>query len=1014
MKHKYMEALNRKLAWDRQNPISPRYFGFKGFMCSAWRGQDPRPGGRWVDVDELNKTRDGQHKNSKGIEDVEQSALDKLLDSKDGLYDRVRARSRIWLMSANNAINPTLNSSTVQQDAPRRSTYDREGFRRRFQHFQSQQTPEPEQEYEIDPITNRKVFKNKSSESTRKPIDVPVKTFKGYRSQFQDFVPSASKPTEPEAKTYTPSDSSEKSGIGPSKPYDPIRESLKDYESDRQYKPFFRYEPDGQKPESRNESLNEYDRRTSYEASRWYEPEAKAPEKPCPVQEGLKDYDSRTIYGPVMYREPDGKLPEKSDGTRESLEDYEKKNPIGAIRYREPDGKLPETPCPVQEGLKDYDNKVTYGPVMHNEPDGQPPLKRDTVAEGLRDFDKRAVYGPRRILKNIFLSSGSGNTDKSFRYPNEDTREDLDLLRSSDVRAASGITKGGKKETEAEKLAMRRKLEEDFQKQQDKVMEDLKIETSELRNIQAHLRGRVNAELANVSADLSSKQPQRKMTGNFVRDFPEEFETRWTSAQDSKSLKPENDNTSQDIAEPRPKEFFARNTNTPRIQTSLDRTAADISLKKGIDGMSKLQNEIDPYTKEPQGLETSYAEEVKLQNEIDPYSRKPMGLETNYAEEVAQECALEMERDPYSKAPQGLETNYATEKAQERKLEIERDPYSKVPQGLETSYVEEVKLQNEKDPYSKKPMGLETSYAEEVAAQQAEGDLSTRVSSFGKRDETEEESRARKLAKQEKRNLMKQMDKDLVREIRNIYEEKYGTLDSKHRQVPEASAASEPVMSNESMPEGTPIQDTQEPTVYKILAYDPTMQEINTAETTSIVPDSASALTPAEVLLRLSNPAKFFPHFQPLQAEGYEIVSGSGDVLVFRKVRPAGPQGSRSESASSIQDRKRKTTNPIDGMQSSPTVATGNFASPTGFVNHDLPLSDPPFKSNIDVRREEPVFSGKSNWQEGGESPRHKSKGRGKRLLIGAAWVAGCSYAIGVVAEFFRTGGIDGQGPQGF
>jgi hypothetical protein len=1032
MKHKYMEALNRKLSWERQNPISPRYFGLKGFMCSAWRGQDPRPGGRWVDVDKLNTTKDGQQKTSRGIEDVEQSAFDKLFDSKDGLYDRVRARSRIWLMSANDAISPILNSSTVQQDTPRRTTYDQDGFRKRFQHFQTQQSPETEKDYEIDPITNRKVFKNKSSESTRKPIDVPVKTFKGYRSQFHDFAPPASKPTEPEVKTYAPpSEPSSKSAADLNKQSDPCRESLKAYEMDREYKPFFRYEPDGQKPESKTESLNEYDRKTSYETSRWYEPEVKVSEKPCLVQEGLEDYDSRVKYEPVMYREPDGKLPEEPCPVQKGLEDYDKKVNYGPVMYREPDGKLPEKSCPVQEGLSEYDSKVTYGPVMYNEPDGQPARKRDTVAEGLEEFDKRADYGQRRILKNISLGQG----DKSFRYSNEaETREDLDLLRPSDVRAGSGIIKGGKRETETEKLAIRSELEKDFQKQQDlhtsdcenlatakelkqqvqsakdRFIEDLKIENSELRNIQAHLRGRVNAEIAKVSAELSSNPSQRKLTGNFVRDFPEEFETRWTSAQDSGSLKPENDMISQEVGTPTPKDSFARNPNAPRLQTSLDRTAADINGMNKIDEMARLQNEIDPYSKEPQGLETSYAEEVKLQNEIDPYSKKPMGLETSYAEEVAQARALEIERDPYSKIPQGLETSYANEKAQERKLENEKDPCSKVPQGLETSYREEVNLQNEKDPYSKKPMGLETSYAEEVSAQQAEGDLSARVSSFGKRNQAEEESRARKLAKQEKKNLMKQMDRDLVREIRNIYEETYGTLDTQHRQkpqTPETVAAT----NRKHTQEVSSGPELQEPTVYKILAYDPTMQEINTAETTSIVPDSASALTPAEVLLRLSNPAKFFPHFQPLQAEGYEIVSGSGDVLVFRKVRSAGPQGSKSESASAL---KRKATNPIDGMQSSPVAATGNFASPTGFVNHDLPVADPPFKSNIDVRREEPVFSGKSNWQEDSGSTRPKSKGRGKRLLIGAAWVAGCSYAIGVVAEFFRTGGIDGQGPQGF
>jgi len=195
--------------------------------------------------------------------------------------------------------------------------------------------------------------------------------------------------------------------------------------------------------------------------------------------------------------------------------------------------------------------------------------------------------------------------------------------------------------------------------------------------------------------------------------------------------------------------------------------------------------------------------------------------------------------------------------------------------------------------------------------------------------------------------------------------------------------------------------------MYKILAYDPTMQSISTADTTSIVNDASSPLTPAEVLLRLSNPAKFFPHFGPLQSQGYEIVSGSGDVLVFRKVR-SGPPLSQGTSA----EVQSKGVNPIDGMRS-PVAATGNFASPTGFVNHDNPFaSDPPFKSNIDVRREEPVFSGKKNWTD--DSTGKPKKGRAKKVMIGAAWLAACSYAVGVVAEFFKTGGVDGKGPVGF
>jgi len=168
--------------------------------------------------------------------------------------------------------------------------------------------------------------------------------------------------------------------------------------------------------------------------------------------------------------------------------------------------------------------------------------------------------------------------------------------------------------------------------------------------------------------------------------------------------------------------------------------------------------------------------------------------------------------------------------------------------------------------------------------------------------------------------------------------------------------------------------------------------------------------------LRLSNPAKFFPHFQPLQSQGYEIVSGSGDVLVFRRVRIGKSASTERLSAQQAHHAQRKrTTNPIDGMQGSPIATTGDFASPTGFVNYDLPRgSDPPFKSNIDVRREEPVFSGKSSWQEESKELPGRKKNRSKKVLVSAIWVAGCCYAVGVVAEFFKTGGIDGMGPQGF
>ncbi|KAI0097749.1 hypothetical protein GGR51DRAFT_460518 [Nemania sp. FL0031] len=201
------------------------------------------------------------------------------------------------------------------------------------------------------------------------------------------------------------------------------------------------------------------------------------------------------------------------------------------------------------------------------------------------------------------------------------------------------------------------------------------------------------------------------------------------------------------------------------------------------------------------------------------------------------------------------------------------------------------------------------------------------------------------------------------------------------------------------------------PTVYKILAYDPTMQTINIAETSSVVPDLTSPLSPSEVLLRLSNPTKFFPHFAPLQAEGFEIVSGGGDVLVFRQVRPAKPIGQGGATH----------VNPIDLMGRSTAVPNAAaFVSPTGFVNYDMPrveeeLVERAYQASRgrSVRREEPVFSGQksSSGDKRGKKPRMNV---GKRVIVGGVWVAGLSYALGVVTEYFATGGTDGKGPTGF
>lgn len=171
-----------------------------------------------------------------------------------------------------------------------------------------------------------------------------------------------------------------------------------------------------------------------------------------------------------------------------------------------------------------------------------------------------------------------------------------------------------------------------------------------------------------------------------------------------------------------------------------------------------------------------------------------------------------------------------------------------------------------------------------------------------------------------------------------------------------------------------------QPVQYKMLAYDNASRCVKFAETSSaVMHDAKPPADPAEILLRVSNPSKFFPYFSALQAEGFELVSGGGDLLVFRKMR----------QVPSYRDEFGSAVNPIDMMGRS---GASNFASPTGYVNYESPQ----YRSGV---------LGQGADTHVGPTEKKKKRSLGRRVVIGTAWVAGTAYAVSVVGEYFSTGG---------
>ncbi|KAF7122421.1 hypothetical protein CNMCM5793_000446 [Aspergillus hiratsukae] len=179
--------------------------------------------------------------------------------------------------------------------------------------------------------------------------------------------------------------------------------------------------------------------------------------------------------------------------------------------------------------------------------------------------------------------------------------------------------------------------------------------------------------------------------------------------------------------------------------------------------------------------------------------------------------------------------------------------------------------------------------------------------------------------------------------------------------------------------------DSWATTTYRVLVYDPSSSQVMEAETSSSLQSTAKLLSPAEVLSRLSHPAKFVPYLAKMHNDGYEIVSGGEDIIVFRQASKSGSvirDGLAAQLASAQSDHDediRAATAPSD-------------VSP-----------NPAIESNAEASKDT-----------GHAKARSRVRTALRRMLIGGVATAGTCYAIGVVVEYFRTGGQDGLGIDGF
>lgn len=619
-------------------------------MKTCWITHDARPGGRFVDDAEADKQQTQANKEGvrpgQNIEDIERGALDRLLFGK-GEGRKGSKQHRRNLQHAQNVksgFDPHSSTGSPEQD-----------------------------DFIIDPITNRRVARHPAPNVPKDDVDIPIKTVK------DDIL---SKPLElyPDLDKYKPVMDKEPGQFEDLKPpyedLDQYRSVVVDEITARfnegekaPYSDLDKYRAaTDEAVSSREDSLPEYDDLDKYNAFRHNEPDGKPTGhqvKSVPndvhhkyesfieelqpgdfpqstVEELRRKYDPAELkkYTAVRHLEPDGN-PGPSAEELSKAYDPEELKKYEPVKWNEPDGNPTPSEDPrVAEGLtKDYDpdELAKYGPVKWHEPDGNPTPSEDArVAEGLTK-----TYSPEELAhynKPVHWNEPDGQPlpSQDQRVAEELTKDYNDLDKysrayrwnepdgkptpSADSRVAEGLTKNyidldkysgayrwnepdGKPAPTAEELSKNyadlgeynhayrwnepngkpAPTTEGFSEKYNdmgnyrpvKYQEADRVEKSNYREMLESLMKRHQttsdaidreASLAVKSAKAkASKVSRRMLTGNYVRDFPEDFEKSW----------PETISESQILAEEQHMDgglegAFGRPTPS-RLQPALDR-----------------------------------------------------------------------------------------------------------------------------------------------------------------------------------------------------------------------------------------------------------------------------------------------------------------------------------------------------------------------------------------------------------------------------------------------------------
>lgn len=625
---------------------------------------------------------------------------------------------------------------------------------------------------------------------------------------------------------------------------------------------------------------------------------------------------------------------------------------------------LADTRRPIQQ--KDYNNQGKEDPqdlpLIHAS-DGKPRAKASRIESAL----DRHVQ-----TKNC---TGQEEMRPALRYTlTENTSEDVDLLRPSDVRASSGLRGKPARERDVEKQIRLQELEDQYDSR------PIDRENQLLEEV-----GSKSAK-QNLSTNISS--PPR----NSESHSDSEPKAVSPTALKQKELMPID--TTKDLAN---KISNTEPVTVPESGGSREPSVQSAAIKKA----AKIQAQIVPLKVRLDAIKADY--DALRQRWLDEKRRREEKTAKNIkdvheAEIKAQKMAME-----------AMETR------------ICQDNNSNTPPAANDVVHKE--LNGKPDRWQLQ------SYLP------GEGDVASNVHEFVNRNRWYKKKAPHADMESEARLKQLTNDKYLIKEVREIYEDTYGTIDTHHRQLDAKDDTKRPKSFSTDQASTAiekPSNSSSTSSLYRILAYDSKQKRVVCSKATTLAPSSKEqSLLPVDALAALNNPGRFLADLMNLHSKGYTTVSVTNETLVLKRTvncdesQKIGLQGisevDHSIDSTALPREPRGSVKPLLGYEKTGSKPKSHVEQPTNRTDSAAPqsASGAPVEepsadlssANSKVHREEAVFSGppRGNWQEVERrrfSKRSKRAGkrskRVKNMLMTGTITAACCYAIGVVSQMMQ------------